>query len=298
MSIIKNNTGNCNSGNFNSGCFNTIEQPPYFFNKILEGKTISAIIAGIALALIPVFMPSSQPAQIAGATEYKITELKKTETAMPIIETKSNWVENNLIKKEEEPESKPVEIDIIKNDETSPIQNLTFTLNNGKKVSGKELIDEVKANPNGNKLYQAFLEKHGVVVADISAITLKYENGTYWEKTTGVCSKKYQIGGDYRNCNYADLNSAGLDAGLKQINTYYQKARIEKLSGIKCDMGKSQSKDRANECNQKLVEWLHNVDNNITIALDLYEESGFGPWYGCKRAFKNHGVNNYCRKYA
>jgi hypothetical protein len=162
------------------------------------------------------------------------------------------------------------------------ISTKLFKLNSGKKVTGKYLLDIVKSNANGLKLWQAFFDKYGQVVADTAGISLFYENGTMKVDSVGVCSKKYMIGGDYRNCNYADLNSAGFDAGLKQINTFYQRKRIEKLSGIKCTIGNS--RDRKDPCTAQYIAWLINPDNNIAIALDIYSEQGFCPWYGARRS--------------
>lgn len=164
------------------------------------------------------------------------------------------------------------------------IETRQFRLNSGKYVTGKFILDIVKGNPNGLKLWQAFNDKYGQVIADTAGISLFYENGSLKVDSVGVCSKKYMIGGDYRNCNYADLNSAGFDAGLKQINTFYQRKRIEKLSGIKCQI--VNSKDRKDSCTAQYIGWLINPDNNIKIALDIYSEQGFTPWYGYKRAFK------------
>lgn len=171
--------------------------------------------------------------------------------------------------------------------ESKPVQatktsQRSFRLNNGKYQKGSEIISYVKSNANGKKFWNAFNKKYGSEVADKIAITLFYENGTLWEKTVGVCSAKYQIGGDYRNCNYADINSNGLDSGLLQINTWYQRKRIAKLGGPSCTP--QNSRDRADTCNKKLINWLHNPDNNLKIAMDIYSESGLSPWYGAKKA--------------
>lgn len=185
---------------------------------------------------------------------------------------------------QQQPESKSTpEIKQQINTSTSTVRDRKFRLNNGTYKTGGEIVDYVKGNYNGLKLWNAFNEKYGAEVANTAAITLFYENGTLWEYTTGVCSAKHRINGDYRNCNYADINSAGFDAGLKQINTWYQRHRIAKLGGPNCQQ--SNSRDRSDPCVQLLIAWLHDVDNNIKITLDIYRDSGFNAWYGYRRAF-------------
>ncbi len=164
----------------------------------------------------------------------------------------------------------------------SSVLNRSYRRNNGTYITGNKIKEYVIGNPNGRKFYEAFKNEFGEEIGNKAVITIYYENGTLWEKTVGVCSSKYQIGGDYRNCNYADINSAGMDVGLKQINTFYQRDRIAKLGGPKCTHGNS--RDRSDACNQKQIEWLHNLDNNLKISIDIYREQGFGPWYGAKRA--------------
>jgi hypothetical protein len=171
------------------------------------------------------------------------------------------------------------------NKETSAVAQRSFFMNNGSYKTGQELLDYGYSNPNAQKLWNAFNQKYGVEIADIAIITLFYENGTFLEITTGVCSLQYQINGDYRNCVYADINSAGMDAGLMQVNTWYQRYRIAKLGGPSCEP--RNSRDITDPCTASQVQWLHNVHNNIMIALDIYAEQGFTPWVGYKRAFKN-----------
>jgi hypothetical protein len=166
----------------------------------------------------------------------------------------------------------------------SKIPERKFRLNSGKFITGQKILDMVKGNPNGLKLWQAFNHKFGTEIADTAAISLYYENGTMKVDSIGVCNRKYMIKGDYRNCTYADMNSAGMDVGLKQINTFYQRKRIAKLSGINCKIGNS--RDRKDPCTAQLITWLINPDNNILIAIDIYQEQGFTPWYGWKRAFR------------
>lgn len=157
----------------------------------------------------------------------------------------------------------------------------SYQRNNGTWITGNEIVAWIRSNPAGEQLYQAF-SVHGEEVAIKSAITLYYENGTVRADTVGVCSSIHQIGGDYRNCAYADMNTAGMDAGLIQVNTFYQRYRIAKLGGPACEP--IASRDRQDICTALQVQWLQNPENNIKIALDIYSESGFAPWYGAKKA--------------
>lgn len=215
--------------------------------------------------------------QSAEELEKAVDESKKEEEESPKANDLASTITNIVSK---------VEIETPQPEQPQPsrVSEMTFTLYSGKTQKGDEIIQYVKSNPNGLKLWQAFFDKHGQEVADTAAVSLFFENGTLWEKTTGVCNRKYQINGDYRNCNYADINSAGMDAGLKQINTFYQRYRIAKLGGPKCEP--KNSRDITDPCTKSQVDWLHNVDNNIKISLDIYSESGFSPWYGYKKAFK------------
>ena len=216
--------------------------------------------------------------------EKEILDLKeglKADQPVQAVETKSELVvepvkDDKTELSKEEP--KPVV------QATSSIPGRTFYLNNGKAITGQEILNMVKANPNGLKLWQAFFDKFGLEVADTSAISLYYENGTLKTDSVGVCNLKYAKNGDYRDCVFADINSAGMDTGLKQINTFYQRYRISKLGGVSCEP--SNSRDITDSCTAQQVEWLKNVENNIKIALDIYQESGnFNAWYGYKRAF-------------
>lgn len=177
--------------------------------------------------------------------------------------------------KEEEVKAKSVNTSIATRD---------FQLNGGKYVKGSFILNIVKSDPNGLKLWSAFNNEFGPVIADTAAISLYFENGSLKTDSVGVCNRIHWINGDYRNCAYADMNSNGMDAGLKQINTFYQAQRITKLGGEPCNF--VDSKDRNDPCNQKKISWLLNIDNNIKISLDIYREQGFGPWYGYKKAFK------------
>lgn len=218
--------------------------------------------------------------------EKEILDLKeglKDPQPAPVMETKKELVVAQEAQKDDKAELPKDEPKAI----ATPVSSIparVFTLNDGKKITGQEILNIVKSNPNGLKLWQAFFDKFGVEVADTSAISLYYENGTLKSDSVGVCNLKYARNGDYRDCVFADINSAGMDAGLKQINTFYQRYRIAKLGGVSCEP--SNSRDITDPCTAQQVEWLKNVDNNIKIALDIYEESGnFLAWYGYKRAF-------------
>lgn len=165
----------------------------------------------------------------------------------------------------------------------STSREMSFLMNNGTYMTGAAIIDEALGNPNARKLWDQFNLHFGGEVANKAIISKKFENGTYWELTVGVCDPIHQINGDYRNCVYANRNSMGMDVGLTQINTYYQRYRIASLGGPSCEH--LDSKDRNDPCNQQQIAWLHNVDNNIAVAVNLYAEQGFCPWYGYQRAF-------------
>lgn len=178
--------------------------------------------------------------------------------------------------------------------QSSSVRDRSFLMNNGTYMTGAQIIDEAMGNDNARKLWDQFNLHFGGEVANKAIIALKFENGSYWERTTGVCNPIHWINGDYRNCAYPDMNSAGFDVGLKQINTFYQSggeahknlpSRFAKLGGPTCKFNTvAESKDRNHPCNQEIMNWLYNVDNNIHIAVDIYAESGFQPWYGAQRA--------------
>jgi hypothetical protein len=281
-------------------------------SKIQINKKTSIVIAILGILFIlgtnGAFTPTPPEKANAGEIDQKAViesqqsslaeEKKKLETQVKIKEIENQKLElekqkidlENTISKVEVEEAihitevKPAEIIPEKPKEVSSIPARNFKLNSGKLITGQAILDMVKGNPNGLKLWQAFNDKFGTEVADTAAISLYYENGTLKTDSIGVCTAKYMIGGDYRNCNYADMNSAGLDVGLKQINTFYQAKRITKLGGEACSFG--DSRDRNDPCNQKKLAWLLNVDNNIKIAIDIYQEQGnFDAWYGYKRAF-------------
>lgn len=145
--------------------------------------------------------------------------------------------------------------------------------------------DRCMSNANVKQFFTHF--------ADISkddrvllCITMNFENGTYRTNTVGVCNKKYQIGGDYRNCNFADINSHGLDIGLIQVNSYFQTANgnIQSLGGPDCIPTIARGRDRSDPCNQRLIEWLSDVNNNAKVAKKVYHTQGLTAW----SAFNKH----------
>ena len=169
---------------------------------------------------------------------------------------------------------------------SNSIRDRNYRLNNGKYMSGHQILEYIKGNANGLKLWNAFNNEFGETVADTAGISLFYENGSLKSDSVGVCNYIHWIGGDYRNCAYADMNSAGMDVGLKQVNSFYQSTRITKLGGESLACYFRDSRDRNDPCNQKKIEWLINVDNNIAISLDIYrEQRNFNAWYGYRRAF-------------
>jgi hypothetical protein len=183
------------------------------------------------------------------------------------------------------PELKKVIVDNNPTTKDKPAKEKTFT-HGRKPVKGDVLIEIVRKNPNGRLFYDAYLEKYGAEIADTMAISLMFENATMWEKTVGVCDAKFWIKGNRLDCNYANRNSAGFDVGVKQVNTFYQNNRINKLAKTTCLFkNKAESKERSNKCNQELIDWLIIPENNLKISLDLYSEQGFKPWYGYKQGF-------------
>lgn len=288
----------------------------------LSKKKVSKIITLLSLGAVVIMAVMQTPAEqqeVKAEINYEAQldnltrEKEKTETLIQSTELKLKAQE--LIKTAEELEQSvtsssstpenPKETDPvikepiteveIETTEAQPItpevttisnsSNMDFKLYNGEVKKGSWFVTNALNNPNATKLYRAFEEAYGAEVATKSVIALYFENSSYKADTVGVCTRKHQINGDYRNCNYADLNSAGMDAGLKQINTFYQKSRIAKLGGPDCLA--SNSRDITDPCTKSQVEWLQNVDNNIKISLDIYKEQGFCPWYGYKKAFPN-----------
>jgi hypothetical protein len=145
------------------------------------------------------------------------------------------------------------------------------------KKTGQMHLDQCKTTEAGRKFLEAFAE-YGIDNQLIACATLNNENGTHDLFTRGVCNEKYQEGGDYRRCVYADINSAGLDLGLFQINSYYQATRITKLAGQEYACKFTNSRDWSDPCNKLKAEWLFDIDNQILIIKDIYNEQGFKPW--------------------
>ena len=152
-----------------------------------------------------------------------------------------------------------------------------------------------------------YFEYDGVAIMELSAealedaqviacVTLNHENGLKdRSRPLFKCAENYTDPGciyitdavspcwstngkqaSARQCDYASDNSAGVDAGLFMINTWYQRKRITKLSGIDCTP--KDTRNPKDTCNAKFIAWLHNLDNQIAIIKDLYRERGFQPW--------------------
>jgi hypothetical protein len=151
--------------------------------------------------------------------------------------------------------------------------NTVFGKNN--KKTGQQHLDQCNSTEAGKTFLQAFAE-YGADDQVIACASLNYENGTHDLLTRGVCNAKYMENGDYRRCNYADINSAGFDIGLFQINTYYQAKTITRLGGPACNF--VNSRDWTDPCVKLKAEWLFDINNQIKIIKDIYSNQGFTPW--------------------
>jgi hypothetical protein len=260
-------------------------------------NTIIPIIF-IILGIIPLFtnqeVKQVEPERIdTPSIQYSVEKVELLENSEQLKEPEKlidmvvPVVQVEASSKKEEPKPSP------KNDSDSKVPSMKFY--HGKQWrTGQYLIDIVRKHPNGILFYDAFEKEFGTEVADTMAVSLMFENATMWEKTAGVCDEKYQIGGDYRNCNYANRNSAGIDYSIKQINSFYQLDRIKKLTNeVSCSFAsKAASKNRNNKCNQEIEKWLIIPENNLKVALDIYREQGnFCSWYG----YVNNFPNNKCK---
>ena len=230
---------------------------------------------------VPSILYSVQKVELLENSEQLKEPEKLIDMVVPVVQVEAS-------SKKEEPKPSP------KNDSGSKVPSMKFY--HGKQWrTGQYLIDIVRKHPNGILFYDAFEKEFGTEVADTMAVSLMFENATMWEKTVGVCDLKYAIGGDYRNCNFANRNSLGLDIGVKQGNSYYQLDRIKKLTDeVTCSFKyrDKASKNRNNPCNQEIEKWLIVPENNLKLALDIYREQGnFCAWVG----YKNNFPNNKCK---
>ena len=250
----------------------------------MTNKTIffTVVILGVSLVVLST---GGKPEQTKEITVEAQTLVKPMIEASEAELAEAKMLEQASHEASIAPEPEPAPEPIKEDPKPTTVATRSFRMNDGTYKTGQELLDYGHSDPNAKKLWQAFFDRYGQEVADTALITLFYENGTFKPDTVGVCSFKYQVNGDYRNCVYADMNTEGMDAGLKQINTYYQRYRIAKLGGEACEP--SNSRDITDPCTASHVQWLKNVDNNIMIALDIYAEQGFIPWIGYKRAFNN-----------
>jgi hypothetical protein len=266
----------------------------------LKSKLITSTVT-ICISIVGVFAIHAQSIEVQDLerptlSNSTIETLKieplKDDNINGIVAEQLDWESKNQPPHEEEAREMiedPVSVEKTDTVEVTPVvtqsssvREQSFLMNNGTYMTGAAIIDEAMGNTNARKLWDQFNLHFGGEVANKAIISLKFENGTFDSNTVGVCSPVYQINGDYRRCVYSDLNTAGMDAGLKQINTFYQRYRIAKLGGPSCEP--VNSRDITDPCTASQVEWLKNVDNNIHMAVDIYAESGFQPWYGAQRA--------------
>ena len=154
----------------------------------------------------------------------------------------------------------------------------------GSKI-GQKHMDQCNSTLAGRKFLEAF-KSEGEDKQLIACAVLNNENGSHDLETRGVCSLKFMENGDYRRCVYSNINSAGIDLGLFQINSFYQAKRITKLAGPEYACTFQNSKDWADPCNKKKAEWLFNIDNQLLIIKDIYKEQGFTPWVAYNKNVK------------
>jgi hypothetical protein len=231
-----------------------------------------------------------KPLMVEADTEPVEAPKETAETViMPITDTTPPVVQETAKAVSEPAPAKKTE---TKPATTSNILTRKFRLNNGKYKTGKELVDYVKGNPNGLKLWTAF-SKYGEEEANKSAITLFYENARIDPLFRGVCTKKYAENGDIYRCVYSNGNpNGGMDSGLISINVWWYRAKIKALAGgkITCNLSSmATARDYKNACTKQYVDAIHDVDTNIELARQIYEESGnsFRQWHGYKRAGLN-----------
>jgi hypothetical protein len=155
------------------------------------------------------------------------------------------------------------------------------------KKTGQTHVDMCQSNDTGKKFMKAFAE-FGADAQVVACVTLNHENGIvggdYITNAVSPCWSTAPKLAQKRQCTYASDNSKGVDAGLFMINTYYQSKRISKLGGPSCTF--EDSKNAKDPCNVKKIAWLHNLDNQIKIILDIYREQGFEPWVAYKKHVK------------
>jgi hypothetical protein len=150
--------------------------------------------------------------------------------------------------------------------------------------TGQTHWDICNSKEVGRKFVQAFAE-FGQDAQVIACVTLNYENGQvggdYITDAISPCWSTNAAQAKARKCSYASDNSAGVDAGLFMINTFYQAKRITKLGGPACNF--TDSRNPKDECNIQKISWLHNLDNQIDIIKDIHMEQGFNPWVAYKK---------------
>lgn len=138
--------------------------------------------------------------------------------------------------------------------------------------TGNMHMERCNSTELGQRFVKEFKDRYGEDVAYIACAALNAENGHHNQYAIAACGLT-----SAQQCDYASANSAGMDAGLFMINTYYQAKRITKLGGPACEFTVD-SRSISDPCNKLKIEWLHNLDNQMAIILDIYEEQGFTPW--------------------
>jgi hypothetical protein len=146
--------------------------------------------------------------------------------------------------------------------------------------TGQMHMDSCLSKDIGKRFVNAFAE-FGEDAQVIACVTLNHENGItngdYMVTAVSPCWSTNTKQAASRTCTYASDNSVGVDAGLFMINTFHQRKRIAKLGGPTCNFTVD-SKSPSDPCNAQLIPWLHNIDNQILIILDIYRGQGFQPW--------------------
>jgi|694.fasta_scaffold77929_5 molybdopterin converting factor small subunit len=217
--------------------------------------------------------------------ESKETEIKNLEIQFKIDELETGLKDNQPVQAVET--KKELVVEPVKDDKTeSPKEEPKPVVERSKYLdkwfnnkTGQTHWDICNSKEVGKKFIEAFAE-FGADAQVIACVTLNHENGVvggdYITNAVSPCWSTNAKQAQARQCDYASDNSAGVDAGLFMINTFYQANRITKLGGEACTF--ADSKNPKDPCNVKKITWLHNIDNQISIIKDIYREQGFQPW--------------------
>jgi hypothetical protein len=234
-------------------------------------KTIYFVLFMSVLALTNVFAGVQEQNAQARAIKY----LSQSTSSSSVSNVSSISSISSVEKIVEAVNPSVVKVEAEEPKKTTESKYLKTMFGKSRNKSGQQHLDQCKSTDAGRRFLQEF-EEYGIDKQLIACVSLNYENGSHDLFTRGVCNAKYMEGGDYRRCNYADINSAGFDLGLFQINSFYQATRITKLGGPSCYF--VNSKDWTDPCNKAKGEWLFSLDNQIKIIKDIYNEQGFDPW--------------------